>query len=195
MHHRVYLLTKAEDKDGAETNARAFMDEQPDSVCDWYVIGGRWSGYLNPLSLKFREIIDKEIPCDSPYGRSVGNINDNKEKFDEIWKRIGGTGRNPYNRDQYNESGESDDVVLAKDVELDLIKASNDFKKAKVEALDNLKNAIETGNSIGYYSRINADIQQDYFSDESYVYDIDEETNQLPTDLTEYYAIVIDMHN
>jgi len=47
MHKGVILLTVAESREEARTKAESFMAEYHEQVCDWYQVGGRWSGTLD----------------------------------------------------------------------------------------------------------------------------------------------------
>ena len=67
-------------------------------------------------------------------------------------------------------------------------------EKAK-ENKQKSKGSGYVGTMSAYYARLYNDATYDRFSFESDVYDVDEYTNKIPKDLTNYYAVVVDLHN
>ena len=77
--------------------------------CDWYVIGGRWSGELQRLQFKkdfFKECKKAKIKTDSQ------TLKKNKSQCQAIWKKLGGKDVNLYHRDTYQQNGYDDDAMI-----------------------------------------------------------------------------------
>lgn len=84
------------------------------SLCDWFVIGGRWSGKLaymhigqrlqSALHTRFPQLREKDSP------ESIAK--QHRAEFDAIWESCGGTAPNPYARTGYEELGHLDDAQL-----------------------------------------------------------------------------------
>lgn len=205
MHKGVILLVKANNKNKAQEKAEEFLKEYEGGVWDWYTIGGRWSGTLNNNCKKFLEIIDQKWPVDdSKIGRTYNWVEENLVEFQNIWESLGETSKNPYARDtfishNYDEQFK-DDIMKAIKCET-VIKSW--FKDMKLEAEKYWKKAEEERDKeknggypmSGYYARLYNDCIGDYFSFESSVFDVENYTHSLPEDLTDYFAVMIDMHN
>jgi len=83
-------------------------------MCDWFVIGGRWSGFLSEallgdayqdaLKQEFPEFAKAYYPADLPARH--------KDGLDKLWQRLGGTGANPLTRSSYDHYGAADDAML-----------------------------------------------------------------------------------
>lgn len=46
MHFLSFLIVKADSREEAVRRARNFLEEYQNHIYDWYVIGGRWSGFF-----------------------------------------------------------------------------------------------------------------------------------------------------
>ena len=83
-------------------------------LADWFVIGGRWSGYLrqSPLGKPYEEALAQEFPqfTNDYFDAELPNLH--KHSLDELWQRFGGTGSHPLTRSSYVEHGEEDDAML-----------------------------------------------------------------------------------
>jgi len=91
------------------------------SVCDWFVIGGRWSGYLQKALWEkklgkewYTEAIKVAGLPKSNFGISMKDIGnkENQSKWQELWEKYGGKGKNPFGRNSYISGGEKDDAML-----------------------------------------------------------------------------------
>lgn len=204
MHKGVILLTQAATKQEAKDNVDHFMEPYGEGdVWDYYVIGGRWSGILNPAHKKFMEIVRKECPAEYPsIGYSNKDIEKYSKKFEKIWDRIGGKGSHPFNRNRFGSEGvEEDDIVLAtevesilKDWEIDREVVATEIYKDLQESWKNSDNPVKCF-EVGYKARMFSNLVSDAFCLDSNTYDIDNYTNDLPENLEDYYAVIIDMHN
>jgi hypothetical protein len=97
--------------------------------CDWFVIGGRWSGVFSGLRVKgdFHEEARKLVLENSPSGEerefpSSADYEKHAEKIQELWRSLGGRGFNPYARDQYKSDGYHDDAINLTSENIALIK-------------------------------------------------------------------------
>lgn len=128
MHYAAYVLvSKLEAKSSldAREEVRNLLINDPSfigeggrfytPVCDWFVIGGRWSGDLSPQQLRdefFRQADQLNSLGKGPGGYSQEFIKNNREQLDAIWQKLGGKYASPLTRDQYDELGEEDDAHL-----------------------------------------------------------------------------------
>jgi hypothetical protein len=70
-------------------------------LCDWFVIGGRWSGLLRKTLLG------------DPYQAACSQLaSQHREALNQLWQRFGGTGEHPHNRDSYGDLGCDDDAMI-----------------------------------------------------------------------------------
>lgn len=198
------MLVKANDKEEAKNKAESFMEEYQDDVWDWYVIGGRWSGTLNKNYETFFQLVQEKWPLEKgAFGRSYDWIKKHLDEFQSIWEGLGESSKNPYARDTFisHNYGHDfdDDVMKASECEV-IIKSW--FKDIKAEAEENWKKAEESRENenvsfsmSGYYASKYNKCVNDYFSFDSNVYDIENATNYIPENLSEYFAVMVDMHN
>jgi hypothetical protein len=83
-------------------------------VCDWFVIGGRWSGllaqklagqhYQEALRAQFPELAEVCYPADL--------IAKHRKGLNRLWRRFGGCEDHPATRSSYQELGYGDDAML-----------------------------------------------------------------------------------
>jgi len=205
MHKGVILLTKASDKDEAIENANTFLEDYGDGdVWDWYVIGGRWSGTLNPKSSEFflkAEAHFKRMYPDMGEFLSTKMVQEQAQALEIIWEEIGGEGSNPYARSSYDRDGDDDDALplsnclrVVTEWSKDMDAEAETFWTKMVEA----KGTGEKHDMSAYYANRYAECKYDEFCFESNVYDIDEQTNNPSTALEnadQYFAVMVDMHN
>jgi hypothetical protein len=205
MHKGVILLTKASDKDEAIENANTFLEGYGDGdVWDWYVIGGRWSGTLNPKSSKFflkAEAHFKKMYPDKGEFLSTKMVQEQTQALELIWEEIGGEGLNPYARSSYDRDGDEDDALplsnclrVVTEWTKDMNAEAETFWTKMLEA----KKPDSEHDMSAYYANRYAECKYDEFCFESNVYDIDEQTNNPSTALEnadQYFAVMVDMHN
>jgi len=87
-------------------------------VCDWFVIGGRWSGKLYRKSLRdefWNQAKQLQPTTDHDIGFSNSFIQENRKNLDTIWRKLGGQYASPLNRDPYSRLGEDDDACVLDD--------------------------------------------------------------------------------
>lgn len=82
--------------------------------CDWFVIGGRWSGELQIIQLGgWKEFYRL---------RSTGNAKDTPQDIQNTWGKMGGKYNCPISRDRYNKLGYSDDAIVLTMKRVELLK-------------------------------------------------------------------------
>lgn len=81
-------------------------------LCDWFVIGGRWSGLLAETSVlsAYRNAVIAKFPEFDTKLLSKALIDSHGPELDAIWRNLGGTGPSPYMRDGYRDF--EDDAML-----------------------------------------------------------------------------------
>lgn len=86
-------------------------------LCDWFVIGGRWSGLLAEITIggAFKETIRSRFPELAGPSYSQAAAERYAAELDAVWQAHGGTGRSPYTRSGYDEFGDPDDAMLLTD--------------------------------------------------------------------------------
>jgi len=83
-------------------------------LCDWFVLGGRWSGHLSQarLGTPYREALQAACPRLGKDFYSTADLEHDREKLNEVWKSFGGYGDHPMLRDSYRHFGFADDAML-----------------------------------------------------------------------------------
>jgi hypothetical protein len=209
MHKGVILLVKTSQRDEAYDKIQEFLVQHGDGdVWDWYVIGGRWSGTLNPKTKEFFEKVDAHFKATYPENNhnfvSTKMVEEQSKALEMIWNELEGVGIQPYARSSYNDLGSDDDVVplsecteVVTEWEKDLNVEAEKWWAKMVEAKSNTEQN-GTYDMSGYYAKLYAESKYDEFCFESNVYDIENETNNPAKALNEadqYFAVMIDMHN
>jgi hypothetical protein len=207
MHKGVILLTEANTRDDAIDRVTKFLEPYGDGrVWDWYQIGGRWHNTLAPEDKlnEFQTYVTdllKEQDCNIDF-ISQKDIDRNAEEIKGKWEALGLKGKNPYSFNQYLMDGEDksdynavpleDCFVTVKqwvvNIELEKEKAFNDLVKERA-----------TGDAFsldGYYADRYANLDYRRFCFDSNVYDITEQIGeQIPDNIEDYWAVMIDLHN
>jgi hypothetical protein len=87
--------------------------------CDWFVMGGRWSGELSGLSIKgdfhneVRTLVNtKEADGEERIFVSHDECKKYADDIQKLWLALGGKNANPYARDNYKQDGFDDDAEL-----------------------------------------------------------------------------------
>ena len=202
MHKGIILLIKANDRVLAKEKADEFMEGYGDGkVWDWYVIGGRWSRMLNPLTTPFfkkaKTMMNKGRKEKAIY---MSTVESNKHKLQELWEKIGGKRTNPYSSDQYDQEGELDDIMPLKDC-VDMVKnyGFDSLKQANKELRDAKKRYCQKDKEVysmyGYCLKIAGNIFAQDFCFECNVYNTEDWNYSIPEDTKGYYAVVVDIHN
>ena len=83
-------------------------------LCDWFMIGGRWSGLLAETLIgeNYRNALVARFPEMAKGFWPQSLIDAHRDEFDAIWRDHGGIGPSPYTRDSYMELGYPDDAML-----------------------------------------------------------------------------------
>jgi hypothetical protein len=126
MHH-LMLCTLALDENPTSAQARdnvysLLLDDDSfcgnggrfgSPLCDWFVIGGRWSGYLRAtlLGQPYQDAFQREFPQFGNGYFSTDLVERHKVGLDELWRRFGGSGCYPLARQVRKEYGADDDAL------------------------------------------------------------------------------------
>jgi hypothetical protein len=83
-------------------------------LCDWFVIGGRWSGLLQETLLgdAYQAAFRQEFPKMAAGYFPALLVDKHRDALNRLWKQFGGAGDNPVTRSSYEELGCDDDALL-----------------------------------------------------------------------------------
>jgi hypothetical protein len=83
-------------------------------LCDWFVIGGRWSGLLRETLLgdAYQAALRQEFPEMASDWYPSSLIDQHRDALNRLWQRFGGNGVNPVTRSSYDDLGCDDDAML-----------------------------------------------------------------------------------
>ncbi len=82
-------------------------------LCDWFVIGGRWSGLLQETLLgdAYQAAFRQEFPKMASDYFPASLVDQHRDALNRLWQRFGGIGANPVTRSSYEELGDDDDAM------------------------------------------------------------------------------------
>jgi hypothetical protein len=82
-------------------------------IGDWFVIGGRWSGYLRERLLgdAYREELKRRFPKLALDYYTDSDIAPHRTDLNALWREYGGSGPSPFNRSGYELQGYDDDAL------------------------------------------------------------------------------------
>lgn len=84
------------------------------SLCDWFVIGGRWSGLLAETLLgdAYKAAFAAEFPefANGYYPASLAETH--RDRLNQFWQQCGGTGDHPVARNSHKHYGCDDDAQM-----------------------------------------------------------------------------------
>jgi len=82
-------------------------------LCDWFVIGGRWSGLLAKtlIGTAYKDAVIAKFPDFDREWLPQSLIERHGQDLDALWREHGGTGPSPYNRSGYDDF-EDDAMVI-----------------------------------------------------------------------------------
>lgn len=95
---------------------------------DWYVIGGRWSGWLKSIQNDFFKKADEFLKSKQKEKKDFitqDEVNNNQDELQKIWIDLGEYSLNPYNRSSYQTTGYEDDVLLLDEKLLEALKKTD----------------------------------------------------------------------
>ena len=208
MHKGVVLLVKAESLEDARSYAESFLEEYGNGdVWDWYEIGGRWSGMLDPRHYKYSKLVSdkKKEKFPEKEGLDLDFAKLDQEEYDALWIKAGGEPGTQYNDSMFN-SIENNIKSLSEC--LDIVKEYNTpsikdkaieywdkMIEAKNEEIEKELKGMPTSTMSAYYAGLYRDCKYDSFSFEQNVFDTDSYSSEIPEDITDMWAVVVDMHN
>lgn len=153
MHYLYFVkLHKDEAKNPREAiqQAEAVLDDNAfthqvgfwgGGKCDWYIIGGRWSGALSGLGIKgdFHAEVCKLLDAKEPNRELPQEISDEETErhasdIQSLWFALGGKNENPYARGSNKRAGMDDDAII---LTPELISALKRKYPDEVEYFDN----------------------------------------------------------
>lgn len=118
MHHRMLVTMALPDGATSEEARQAVSDTLMNDasfcgsggrfgapLCDWFVIGGRWSGLLAETIMgeTFRDAVIARFPEMHQHWWPESLASNHSQELDSIWQAHGGTGPSPYTRDGYQD--------------------------------------------------------------------------------------------
>jgi hypothetical protein len=83
-------------------------------LCDWFVIGGRWSGILckNLLGQPLQDAFEQQFPELAGDWIPDKLIGKHRAGLNQLWRSFGGRDGHPLTRSSYEELGYDDDAML-----------------------------------------------------------------------------------
>jgi hypothetical protein len=83
-------------------------------VCDWFVIGGRWSGFIQETLLgdAYQAAFTKEFPDMASGYFAARLVDEHRDALNQLWRQFNGLSDNPLTRSSYDELGCDDDAML-----------------------------------------------------------------------------------
>ncbi len=83
-------------------------------LCDWFVIGGRWSGLLQQtlLGQAYEDAFKAQLPDLAAKYVNERLIDEHRTALDRFWHQSGGRDCHPLSRSGYEELGYEDDAML-----------------------------------------------------------------------------------
>lgn len=211
MHKGVIILTEAQDKWEAESNVESFLEPYGDGrVWDYYVIGGGWHNALAPAKLvkEFDKWVKEEYK-DVFNENGMYNVSDLendkvREHIQNKWESLGLRGKNIYYSAYGFDVTDTDadyNIVPLKDC-LDIVKDwSKDLKVEKTKLWNELLEAKEKADNgkwdmTAYLAGQYKDVCYGNFCFDSNVFNATTyDAEQIPSNINDYYAVMVDMHN
>jgi hypothetical protein len=82
-------------------------------LCDWFVIGGRWSGLLKETLLgePYKTAFEREFPEMAKGFYPSSLVEKYRDRINQLWRQFGGIGDSPVTRSRYDH-GHEDDAML-----------------------------------------------------------------------------------
>jgi hypothetical protein len=82
-------------------------------LCDWFVIGGRWTGKLQIALLgdAYKAAFSQEFPDMAAGWYPSSLVEKHRDRLNQLWQRFGGTGAHPDTRSSYDDLGCDDDAM------------------------------------------------------------------------------------
>ena len=117
MHHLMFVTLSLPDGDNSEDARHSAYDllMEDDSfvgeggrfgspLADWFVMGGRWSGFLRTtlLGQPYKDALEHEFPDFTKGYFPSSLVEQHKAGLDQLWQRLGGTGTHPLSRSGYD---------------------------------------------------------------------------------------------
>jgi hypothetical protein len=126
MHHLLLVTLSLDDAKSARARESAYSQLMEDDSfcgeggrfglprCDWFVIGGRWSGFLKEtlLGSRYQDALRQEFPAFVTDCYRSELVTHEKNGLDKLWHRLGGSGSHPLTRTGYDPYGADDDAML-----------------------------------------------------------------------------------
>ena len=127
MHYRMYVTTTLSDDANSEDARKEVFNylAADDSfcgeggrfgspLCDFFEIGGRWSGHLaqTVIGESLRKAIIERFPPEGDEWCPHSLVVSHGDELDALWQAHGGTGKSPYTRNSNAELGQPDDAML-----------------------------------------------------------------------------------
>lgn len=212
MHTAKILLVKATDREDAWARCEEFLEPYGDgNVWDWYSLGNRWNNALAPQE-KMEEF-DKWVKTQyaSVFKELGYAVNDLENSIDRPiiqakWEEMGLKGKNPYysgygfdldnsaEQDDYNIVPLTDCLETVKKWRIDLKAKQEELWRDMIESRK--KSLSGEYDMTGYYAGMYRDANYGNFCFETGVYNITTcEAEAIPEDTSDYWAIVVDLHN
>ena len=196
MHKGIIVLTKAGDREDARKKVINFLEGYEGDVWDWYVIGGRWSGLLNPNRDKFFKKAGKILDPNKRGFISTTDVASKGNEIQKIWEGMGEKSKNPYQRDNFKDQGDEEDILPLVDCLKQVKKYGFNCLKSANEEIKKAESKWGKDQSMrGYCLKIAGNLLQQNFCFDCNVFNVEDDDYSIPKDPVGWFAVVIDIHN
>ena len=199
MHKGVILLAKAENQDDAKAQVEEFLNDYEGDVWDWYQIGGRWTGTLDKYDPEKDENNIEICELCKGSGQRNDSLGKQARQKNPEYACNGCQGKGKSVKWPTAWKEHNGDILPLKDClpivsewQQEYIK---DGQAEEKKAAEWLAKDPKSYNMYGYSLRCAANIYQQSFSFDSNVFNIKSYDFNIPEDTTDWFAVIIDMHN
>ncbi len=83
-------------------------------ICDWFVIGGRWSGHLQKtlLGAPYQAAFEQAFPVMAHGSFPASLVTEHRRRLNQLWRKFGGKGPHPLTRHDSRYGFFEDDAMI-----------------------------------------------------------------------------------
>ena len=201
MHHGMILLhNEGENAAEAREFAASWLSDREEESCSfvgWWVIGGRWTGRLDPLLAEFHKKAIEIVPFNSNGAYPKKELEKHQQLLQELWEGLGGREAHPLGRDREN-GIYADDVCPLTDC-LSVVNRWIDGRPAAIEVwkrslTEELARNPADKHSTGFCYWLLGMFMLEKFIPEARVFNLSNDDYSVPSDTAGWWAVMCDIH-